>query len=169
MDYPQMVYNGKLTEAGQEVVNYIEELIQGTGKTSDGLNQQPGHIKHYFNYVHGLKTMSAVEFVEQFGQSSIKNAWHDMVYLREQVAQTQKVDVTADKVSSMEESLNQLREELMGEVAQLKKENSTLKGQLTKLRKLREQDDVEDDAGDDKPEDDETPADDGEGDGEGDK
>ena len=150
MEYPQMIYNNKLTEAGQEIVTYIESTIEatlsGAGDKADALNRLPGHIKHYYVNVLGTKSESPAQFVENYERSSIKYAWNDMVYFQEQTAQAEKVEDTVDKTSKLGESLNQLMEELQT----VKKELATEKGRVTKLsKKLQEAETVDEETDDD--------------------
>jgi regulator of replication initiation timing len=171
--YPDMIKNGVLTEAGQEVIDYMDDLLAEAGRDVEKLNRLPGHVKHYQVQVKSMK-LSPVEFVEAFGRSSVRYAYDDMVHLRESEAQADKVDDTADATNQLTEALAELREELGGQIADLKKENSTLKGQMTKLKKqLKEsaedvEDETEEEDSDDKPEE-STPEDHGEDAGESDE
>lgn len=142
---PQFVFDGQLTEAGQQVFAYMDSVLEGKTHDADLLNRLPGHIKYYFAHVKQLKQLTPVQFAEEYKNHAMRHAWEDMQYFQALEAQSTKVDTTSEKTSELEESLNQLKQELLGEVTDLKKQISNLKGQNTKLRKkLAEQEESED-------------------------
>jgi len=143
MDYPTVIYDGRLTEAGQDVINYMESVLQGVGNNVDELNRLPGHIKHYYIQTRSLK-QAPERFAEEFRNSSMKYAWNDMQFLREAEVQKETIEVTADKTSKLEESLAELRSQLLEQIEDLKKQNSTLKGQLTRVKNQLKEADAED-------------------------
>lgn len=153
-EYPTVIYDGKLTEAGQDVITYMESVIDGVGNNVDELNRLPGHIKHYYVQTRSLK-QPPERFAEEFRNSSMKYAWADMQYLQESEQQKIVVEETADKTSKLEESLAELRESLLAQIEDLKKQNSSLKGQLTRVKNQLKESDEEEATPDDDPEEDE--------------
>lgn len=140
---PHFTFDGRLTEAGQQVINFLNEKTAhlGNGATAEELNHLAGHHQYYWTQVKMLKQFSDVQFAESFG-NLMRYAWDDMQYFHAMEAQQKKTDDTASKTNVLEESLALLKEELLGEVDGLKKQISALKGENTKLRnQIKGQDD----------------------------
>ena len=133
------------TEDGQKVVDWMQGMIREADETRnvDMLNAMPGYMKFYHANVMKLKAISPNEWLEQFENTGVASAWRDMTHLEEQAKQAEKVEETIAGVSTLEASLEQVKEEL----ASQRKEIKTLKSAKTKLTNklaaLQESDETE--------------------------
>lgn len=158
--------NGKLTDEGKALIEHLQS--QATDNIVK-FNQLPGHIRHFLTMTES-GVVSHETWIEDYSNAA-SAAWDDMQQLRETAEKDAQEE--NDK-TALTEGLAQLREELGGQIADLKKENSTLKGQMTKLKKqLKEsaedvEDETEEEDSDDKPEE-STPDKDGDDAGESDE
>lgn len=123
---PQFIFEGHLTEAGQQVQAYIEQEVNARKHDAAELNKLPGHVKHYHVNVVGTRNFTAEQYFEAFPNTA-RQVWNDMQYTRTQ-EQTQKVvEETAATTNALSEELARLREEFMA----LKDENTKLREQIT--------------------------------------
>ena len=128
--FPDMLSrNGNLTEDGQIVIDFMEGVIKDTHNDPKSLNLLAGHFKEYFIHVKQMETMTVTEFAENFGQSYMRYAFNDMVYLKESEQQKEDVKDTKDKQTELEESL----QEVLNQLKEAKQQFTTAKQQITKL------------------------------------
>lgn len=146
--FPDMLSrNGNLTEDGQIVIDFMENMLKDTKNDPKSLNLLAGHYKEYFIHVKQMETMTDTAFAENFGKSYMRYAFNDMVFLQESEEQKKDVKDTKDKQTEIQETLDKVLKDLK----ETKQEFTTAKQQITKLNKklnkkiLEDETDVEDD------------------------
>jgi len=100
-----------------------------------------GGIKHYYlTYFKmegrgqsDLVEAARVKFLNDCGLSVARHVWDNLVYFQEQETQTQMVKDTAEATNDLTEQLERLREELLGEITKVKRENTRLRNKVNAL------------------------------------
>lgn len=161
MAVPVFIREGKLTDEGQQVCEYIEAQFAEADRTGDvdAINALPGHIKYY--YLHVAKgAYTPEQFFEMFAHSHVRAAHRDMVYLQE--SDTGATDEGEEQLTEIAASLQAFRDEVKKEIANLKRRNTLLEKQVKgEVEAEADTDEVEpDDEPDDDLEDDEDDEDD---------
>lgn len=128
MDY---VYSGTLTEAGKELIAFIEShFLTDDGKVRDDvdLNSLSGTIKHYYaNVRSGFMTRES--WVQDYPNAAAALA-RNMEQAKEAQAQQESVREVAARSSELEAKLSLIQERMETELAAMKAENAALREAL---------------------------------------
>jgi len=152
IQYPVIIQNKQLTEAGQGLIDFIEATIKATAYQADNLNKLAGHYKFYYVNVLKGKHLTPTEFAEQFQHSSMRAAHEDMMFFKEAATAQQTLENTAVAVDETAKAFADFKEAIEADMKAMKKYQETLKGMNTGLRnriaQLEAEADAEEDAED---------------------
>lgn len=136
-------YNG-ITEAGHEVLDFIESQIKYAGRNVNKMNGLPGYAKNYLVNVNKMKAMNSAQWLQEH-ITGAEAAWNDMVRLREA---EESASTQSETNSALVEQLEALRAELgtlRTELAELK-ESSPAKAEAEPVEEETVEEDTEEEA-----------------------
>ncbi len=151
MAYPQWLdSDGDITADGRKLIEHYESQFSEADKGNDitALNQLTGDVKFYYQHYKmegkGLPELieaARVKFLREFGKSVAHRGWDNLLYIQEQAKQAEKVEQNSEATNDLTEQLEQLREELLGEITKVKRENTRLKNKVNALEADESDDD----------------------------
>ncbi len=108
---PIFVNGGRITDEGQQVVDFIEATIEKAreaGRTDvDAMNGLPGYMKHYHVNVMSFKAYEAVDWLRDHAHAA-NVAYGEIKRLEEADKQQNNAAADDDKTKKLAESLEEL-------------------------------------------------------------